>query len=158
MSDLGNSTLSRPLTRMSMTLPTELLNKLDAMIEARGLPSRSKLISELIEDALADAEEATDEILAGTITLIYRAGFGWVRHRIAETQRVYLKEVISSQHVFLENDQSLEVMLVQGPISRLNALCDELRSLRGVQQVRLVRTTALLPQLYEHQSEVKQDE
>lgn len=136
-----------------MTLPTALLHKFDAMIEARGLPSRSKLISELIEDALADSDDASNAVLAGTITLIYRAGFGWVRHRIAETQRIYLKEVISSQHVFLENEQSLEVMLVQGPLWRLNSLCDELRSLRGVQQVRLVRTTALLPPLYDHETE-----
>lgn len=144
---------NQPLTRVSMTLSEELLHKLDAMIAARGLPSRSKLIAELIEDAIADIEDTPDAILAGTITLIYRAGFGWVRHRIAETQRIYLKEVISSQHVFLENEQSLEVLLVQGPLFRLNALCDELRALRGVQQVRLVKTTALLPPLHDHSSE-----
>jgi CopG family transcriptional regulator, nickel-responsive regulator len=146
-----SETTGSTLTRMSMTLPSALLLKLDAMIEARSLPSRSKFIAELIEDALADSEETPDAVLAGTITLIYRAGLGWVRHRIAETQRIYLKEVISSQHVFLEDEQSLEVMLVQGPVSRLTALCDELRALRGVQQVRLVRTTALLPPLYENE-------
>ena len=64
----------------------------------------------------------------------------------------YIKEVISSQHVLLEDDQSLEVLLVQGPARRLNTLCDDLRKLRGVQQIKLVTTTALLPPLHSHGS------
>jgi CopG family nickel-responsive transcriptional regulator len=71
-----------------------------------------------------------------------------VRHQLAQTQAEYLKEVISSQHVFLEDDQSLEVLLVQGP-ARLRDLCDALRKVRGVQQLRLFTTTALLPPLHE---------
>lgn len=141
-----------PLARLSMSLPATLLEDLDAMIAERVLPSRSSVIAELIRDALATHAESrrTDAVIAGTITLIYRAQAGSVRHRIAQTQRDYLMEVISSQHVFLEDDQSLEVLLVQGPPARLNALCDDLRSVRGVQQVQLVRTTALLPPLYDH--------
>jgi len=59
--------------------------------------------------------------------------------------------VISSQHVFLEQDQSLEVLLVQGPAVRLKQLCDALRTIRGVQQLQLVTTTALLPPLHEQE-------
>ena len=46
-------------------------------------------------------------------------------------------------------DQSLEVLLVQGPAIRLKELCDALRSIRGVHQLQLVTTTALLPPLHE---------
>ena len=56
--------------------------------------------------------------------------------------------MISSPQVFLEDDQSLEVLLVQGPSERLRDLCDELRKIRGVQQLKLVTTTALLPPLH----------
>ncbi len=140
-----------PLARLSMTLPADLFDQLDAMVAARGLNSRSAVIAELIRNSVAEyaEEQRPDAVLAGTITLIYRADYGTIRHRIAQKQRDYLKEVISAQHVFLENDQSLEVLLVQGPPARLHALCDDLRRVRGVQQVRLVTTTALLPQLHE---------
>ena len=37
----------------------------------------------------------------------------------------------------------MEVLLVQGPAERLQQLCDELRKVRGVQQIKLVTTTAL---------------
>jgi len=139
------------LARLSMSLPAELFRQLDMMVEERGLPSRSQLIAELIRHALAEHEALTrpEHMLAGTITLVYRGNRGRVRQQLAETQVDYLKEVISSQHVFLEDDQSLEVLLVQGPAIRLKELCDALRSIRGVHQLQLVTTTALLPPLHE---------
>ena len=139
------------LARLSMSLPADLFRQLDTMVEERGLPSRSQLIAELIRHALAEHEALTrpEEMLAGTITLVYRGDRGSIRQQLAETQVDYLKEVISSQHVFLEEDQSLEVLLVQGPAVRLEALCDALRSIRGVNQLQLVTTTALLPPLHE---------
>lgn len=138
------------LARLSVSLPADLLTQLDTMVEERGLPSRSQLIAELVRHALAEhGEETPGAMLAGTITLIYRADRGSVRETLSRTQGSFLKEVISAQHVFLEDDQSLEVLLVQGPSERLNALCDALRKVRGVQQVRLVTTRALLPQLHE---------
>ena len=139
------------LARLSVSLPSELLAQLDAMVSERGLPSRSQMIAELIRHELADHNEPrTNSVLAGTVTLIYRAESGRVRHALAQIQSTYIKEVISSQHVLLEDDQSLEVLLVQGPARRLNALCDDLRKLRGVQQIKLVTTTALLPPLHSH--------
>ncbi len=141
------------LARLSMSLPSDLFRHLDAMVVERELPSRSQLIAELIRHALAEHEALTrpDEMLAGTITLVYRSDKGRVRHQLAQTQADYLKEVISSQHVFLEGDQSLEVLLVQGPATLLKELCDALRRVRGVQQLQLVTTTALLPPLYEQE-------
>ena len=44
-----------------------------------------------------------------------------------------------------------EVLLVQGPAVRLKQLCDALRKIRGVQQLQLVTTTALLPPLHEQE-------
>jgi len=144
---------SSGLARLSMSLPAELSRQLDVMVEERGLPSRSQLIAELIRDELAEhgAASRPEDTLAGTITLVYRGDMGRVRHQLAQTQGEYLKEVISSQHVFLEDDQSLEVLLVQGPARRLRDLCDALRKVRGVQQLRLFTTTALLPPLHEQE-------
>lgn len=151
--------LSASLARLSMSLPAELSRQLDMMVEERGLPSRSQLIAELIRNELAEHGAATrpEDMLAGTITLVYRGDMGRVRHQLAQTQTDFLKEVISSQHVFLEDDQSLEVLLVQGPAERLRALCDSLRKLRGVQQLRLFTTTALLPPLHEQERAAMQN-
>lgn len=140
------------LARLSMSLPGSLLDSFDKMVADRGLPSRSSAMTELIRGAVADHAERQrpDDVVAGTVTLVYVSDSGTVRHRVAQKQRDFLKEVISSQHVFLENDQSLEVLLVQGPPAQLEALCDAFRRIRGMYQVKLVTTAALLPQLHDH--------
>jgi len=144
--------------RLSISLPARLLEQLDAMMTERDLPNRSQMVAELVRQELAEHDRRqVDPIIAGTITLIYRAERGRVRHALAQTQLTYLKEVISSQHVFLENDQSLEVLLVQGPADRLSQLCDDLRGIRGVQQIKLITTTALLPPLHDHGDEPAAD-
>ena len=140
--------------RLSISVPGELLTQLDDMVAQRALPSRSQMIAELIRHALAEhSESREDAVLAGTLTLIYKADSGRVRHALANVQSAYVTEVISSQHVLLEDDQSLEVLLVQGPAPRLHSLCDALRKVRGVQQIKLVTTTALLPPLHSHGTE-----
>ncbi len=142
-----------PLARLSVSLPGALMTRLDEMVAVRGLPNRSQLIAELIRHALAAHGETTPgALLAGTITIIYRAARGGVRQALAQTQAAYVKEIISSQHVFLEDDQSLEVLLVQGPSERLKRLTDELRKVRGVLQISLVTSGALLPPLHEEAS------
>jgi CopG family nickel-responsive transcriptional regulator len=146
-----SSTPATQLARLSVSLPEQLLAELDVMVQERALPSRSQMIAELIRHALAEhGEKRTSAVLAGTVTLIYRAENGRVRQALARTESEYIKEVISSQHVLLEDDQSLEVLLVQGPAQRLRSLCDDFRKVRGVQQIKLVTTTALLPPLHSH--------
>lgn len=137
------------LVRLSVSLPAELFRELDAMVAEREVANRSQMIAELIRNALAEhsARERPETLLAGTVTLIYRAESGRVRQALAQVQSAYVAEIISSQHVFLEDDQSMEVLLVQGSAAQLQHLCDALRKIRGVQQVRLVTTTALLPPL-----------
>jgi len=82
---------------MSVSLPNRLLVRLDAMVGERGLHNRSQMISELIRHAIAEHSEArTNSVLAGTVTLIYRAENGRVRQALAQTQSQYIKEVISS--------------------------------------------------------------
>ena len=119
------------------------------MVAERRVVNRSQMIAELIRNSLAEhnARERPETTLAGTVTLIYRAESGRIRQALAEVQGGYIPEIISSQHIFLEDDQSMEVLLVQGAALQLHNLCDALRKIRGVQQVRLVTTTALLPPL-----------
>lgn len=137
------------LVRLSISLPAELFSELDAMVAEREVANRSQMIAELIRKELAEhnARERPDSLLAGTITLIYRAESGRVRQALAQVQSGFIPEIISSQHIFLEDDQSLEVLLVQGSAVRLHNLCDALRKIRNVQQVKLVTTTSLLPPL-----------
>jgi CopG family transcriptional regulator, nickel-responsive regulator len=135
--------------RLSVSLPPTLASDLDGMVAARGLPSRSAAVAEMVRMQLARHHAALgSERMAGTITLVYDNSGTNVRGRVMRIQRRYLKETITSQHAFLEDDHSLEVLLVQGPGGTLRALCDELLGCRGVEQADLTLTAALLPPLH----------
>jgi len=151
-SDKVDDSIGNRLARISVSLPAELAQELDMMVSRRALKNRSQLLAQLIRHELAGqiARVETSELIAGTITYVYRSDRGRVRNELAETQLAYLEEVISSQHVLLEDDQSLEVLLVQGPAIRLESLCDALRNIRGIQQLNMVATTAILPPLHAH--------
>jgi len=135
------------LVRLSISLPAPLFRQLDAMVAERAVANRSAMIAELIRAELAahSARERPETELAGTITLIYRADSGRVRHALAQTQQDSMATIISSQHVFLGDDRSLEVLVVKGPAQRLHALCDDFRKIRGLEQCRLVTAGATHP-------------
>ena len=137
------------LTRMSVSMPAELLAGLDEMVGEKGLPSRSHAICEMVRRSLTDhAAERGTQVLAGTITFVYSGARSDVRHRIDLLQRRYLKEIISSQHVFLERSHGLEVLLVQAPAERLARMRDEISALKGVREVELTTTARRLPPIY----------
>lgn len=137
------------VTRFSVSLPEDVAMGLDQMVAERGLPGRSQALTEIVRrELVAHRAEASRDLLAGTLTLVYRDAPGDVRARITRIQRRHLREVITSQHAFLEDDHSLEVLLVQGPAHVLRTLRDELIACRGVSHVELTLTTTLLPPLH----------
>ncbi len=138
-----------PVSRISVSLPETLLMQLDAMVEQRGFESRSQAIAEMISHQVADhLQQQDNEIMAGTITLVYDHSTPGLQSLLARVQYEYVDEVISSLHVYLTNAHTMEVILVQGPVSRLKAIADKLVTCRGVRLGKLQLTTALIPPLH----------
>jgi CopG family nickel-responsive transcriptional regulator len=137
------------LARMSVSLPAPLLRQLDEVVEKRGGGNRSQAVAEMIRHYVLDhGDWGEQQVMAGMITAFYANDHGWLRGRLQDIQHRYLKEVISSHHTFLEGDQSLEALLVQGPAERLRALADEMAACKGVHTVKLAITASLLPPLH----------
>jgi CopG family nickel-responsive transcriptional regulator len=135
--------------RITISLPVALFDELDAMVVQRGFGSRSQALSKIISEQLVrDAAQLGRQIMAGTITLIYDHTKPGLQSRLMKLQHRYLKEIISSQHVHLENHHSLEVLLVQGPGYRLKKIADALITCRGVKHGYLNVTSTILPPIY----------
>ena len=86
--------------------------------------------------------------MVGTVTLFYDHLSSGVQQRLADLQRRHIAEVISSLHIHLMHNQTLEVVLVQGPADRLQSIADDLITERGVISGRLELVAALIPQLH----------
>jgi CopG family nickel-responsive transcriptional regulator len=88
-----------------------------------------------------------DDIMVGTITLLYDRSTRGLQKRLADTQYRNIKEVISSLHVHLTRNQMMEVILVQGHVHKLQEIADELITQRGMLTGRLQLLAAVIPQL-----------
>ena len=119
------------------------------MVVERGYASRSEAISKMISEHLVQhAQQFGKDILAATITLIYDHSKPGLQGRLIKIQHQYLKEIITSQHVHLENNHSMEVILAQAPGERLKQIADQLIACKGVKHGHLNVTSTLLPPIY----------
>jgi len=141
---------TKPLAaRISVSLPQHLAAGLDELVEQRGFPNRSQAIAEMVEQSLVNHHQEDDEkIMAGTITLIFDSSRWDLFQKLSLIQHEHVKEVISSQHVFLEGKYIMDVVLVQGPVGKLRMIRDKLVSCKGVSSGGLTLTNKILPPLH----------
>lgn len=139
----------RRISRISMSLPEGLHAELDRMVEERGFVSRSQAIGEVLQQFLLQHKrERGEDVMVGTVTLVYDNSIRGLQSDLADLQRRHLDEVIGSLHVHLMHDQTMEVILVQGPVRTLERLADAMTCKRGVSCGKLHLIAALIPQLH----------
>lgn len=135
--------------RVSISLPESIYRQLDMLIEQRGFASRSQAVAEMVSGSLADLHDGHGpKVMAGTLTLFYNIAKGNVRQEMARLQQRHLDEVISSLHVLLENNHVMEVILLQGPASKLETISDEFITLKGVRTGKLTLVSHIMPPIH----------
>lgn len=145
---MARSKKKENVERISISIPKSLLAQLDEMVDERGFDSRSQAITEMINTELAGhVEQLGDKVMAGTITLIYDHSKQQLQNRLSEIQHRYIAEVVSSLHVHLENQHTMEVILVQGPADKLKTIADQLITCKGVKTGKLQLTAIVIPPL-----------
>ncbi|OIQ86369.1 putative nickel-responsive regulator [mine drainage metagenome] len=140
---------SRPVNRISISLPDDLQADVDQMVARRGFGSRSQAINDMLRQHVADHQRKIgNEVMAGTITILYNNATPGLQKNLADLQYEHLDEVISSLHVHLMNNQTMEVILVQGPAQKVQDIADEIVTLRGVVTGKLQLMAAVIPPVH----------
>lgn len=122
---------------------------LDRVVNERGFDSRSQAISEMIHaQAAQHLSKIGTEVMAGTLTLVYDESKSALLRDLSKIFREHIAEVISSQHILLEGDHVLEVILMQGPAKRLREITNKLVTCKGVKSANLTLTPNLIPPLH----------
>jgi CopG family transcriptional regulator, nickel-responsive regulator len=130
------------LSIISLSLPTELLEELDATLgEDRGA-TRSEVIRQAVRMYISEyskLEEIRGSVVA-TITVLYeKTGKNdelfQLEHEFGDMITAYL-------HSHLTGEECLEVMVVKGSAKRLKTLIDGLKANKPVKQIKFsVMTT-----------------
>lgn len=141
--------VSSPVSRISISLPPQLLQELDHMVEGRGYGSRSQAIGDMVHYQLAEHKRKLgNDVMVGTLTLLYDRTCRGLQKNLADLQYEHIDEVISSLHVHLTHNQVMEVVLLQGPANTLQDIANKMISQRGVITGHLQLMAAIIPPLH----------
>jgi CopG family nickel-responsive transcriptional regulator len=143
------ATRNPPVSRISISLPEDLLSDLDRMVEARGFESRSQAVNDMLHQFLLEHKcDRGEDIMVGIVALFYKNSVPGLQKQLADLQFQYIDEVISSLHVHLMHNQTMEVILVQGSARKLQMIADEMTSRRGISAGKMHLIAAVIPPVH----------
>jgi CopG family nickel-responsive transcriptional regulator len=122
------------LTRISISLETALLAAFDQSNTAKGYPTRSEAIRDLIRERLIREEGARGgpgEQVA-VVTLVYDHHARELAARLIDKQHHHHELVVSTLHVHLGERHCLEVSVLRGAAAEVRHLGEELLATKGV--------------------------
>lgn len=132
--------MASDLVRISVAMPKDLLDRLDAFSARRGLsPNRSEVLRDLVREHLVgEVVGNPDAEVVGSITMVYDHHRAGLAQRLDEIQHEHLDVVVSKMHVHLDHGLCLETIAVRGASARVHDLSDQLVGVRGVRHGKLV--------------------
>jgi len=130
------------LLRFGVSIEENLLKKFDSFISSTNYKNRSEALRDLIRIALVEEEwENADEEVAGAIVLVYNHHKRELVDKLLDIQHDYNKYIISSQHIHLDHDNCLEIIVVKGNMKFIQEILSKLKSAKGVKHASLTKST-----------------
>jgi CopG family nickel-responsive transcriptional regulator len=131
--------MSEELSRISMTLPPDLLAELDEVVAGWDYDSRSGAMRDALRSYLTEyrAETALSGDQRGSVVVQYDHHAGDVTEQVVALQHEFAETIIAVQHVHLSADRCMETLAVDGSGEEIRDLANRLRSLAGVEQVQV---------------------
>jgi len=120
------------IVRFGVSLEKELLEKFDRLITEKSYPNRSEAIRDLIRENLVKREWTEGKEVAGSITLVFNHHKRELMNTLTDIQHDFHHLIISSQHIHLDHDNCLEIIVVKGKPEETKELTNKLRSTKGV--------------------------
>ena len=130
------------LSRIGVSIDSDLLERFDAFIADKGYENRSEALRDLIRDRLvSSAVVGTNALVVGTVTLIYDHHTRLLPEKLTDLQHESHDIIISTLHAHLDHENCLEVVVLRGKSRDVQKLADRLISIKGVQHGRLVMSS-----------------
>ncbi len=129
------------LFRFGVSLDKDLLDKFDRLIRAKNYPNRSEAFRDLIRKELVKREWQKAAEIAGAITLIYDHHKRELLNKLTNIQHDFQNLIVSTQHIHLDHNNCLEIIVVKGNPKQAQKLADTLKAVKGVKYGTLSMST-----------------
>lgn len=121
---------------ISLSIPNDLLSRLDKILGERWCASRSEVVRQALRKYIAEYKEIEniEGTIVATITALYEKrhkgeGLTHLQHEFGDIMTTYL-------HSHLAGTSCLEVMVVKGSSKRVKDLMDGLQANKHVKQLK----------------------
>ena len=127
------------LSRVSISLPTDLLSKFDESMVKTGYTDRSKALQSamhyLVDEYTWKSDDKADG--AGAIVMLYNNHIYNQDKKSVHVQHKYADIISASIHLHLANDNCLETIMVKGSIKRIRDLAKHISENRGIKSLKV---------------------
>jgi CopG family nickel-responsive transcriptional regulator len=130
-------------SRLSVSLPTELVKEFDAVWRSMQYTNRSKAVHDAVRNFISDhkwMQEEREELM-GAIVLLYYFDKPGLLNRIMQVQHEFENLISSTMHVHLTKEKCLEIIAVKGRAEDAKSLVQKLTAKKGVKQVKIAAIT-----------------
>jgi CopG family nickel-responsive transcriptional regulator len=127
------------ISRVSISLPSDLLSKFDESMVKTGYTDRSKALQAamhyLVDEYTWKSEDKADG--AGAIVMLYNNHIYNQDKKSVHIQHKYADIISASIHLHLANDNCLETIMVKGSIKRIRDLAKHISENRGIKSLKV---------------------
>jgi len=126
------------MQRITITIDDDLLETVDALVAAKGYPTRSEAVRDLVRRGALEATTSDDAAsCVGVLGYVYDHETRALSQRLTSTFHAHHALTISSMHVHLSHGSCLEVAVMSGPSADIRTLADSITAQRGVRHANL---------------------
>ena len=127
------------IVRVGVTFPPDLLRELDNALEDMGYENRSKAIQDSVRALITEHKSLQKQkgTIIGILVMLYDHEARGLDEALIGAQHEHANVIYSSMHVHLSERDCLEAIAVKGEAQKIKKLAQELKTKRGVKQVKL---------------------
>ncbi len=122
------------MERISVTLPVNLIKRMEDFIKKSEYPSRSKLVQDAVREFLVkhDVSINPEKYAIGALLVIFEHHPHDVETRLTQIQHHFGPLVRSTLHIHLDKERCFEIISLNGLVGEMQKLLLEVQKVRGV--------------------------
>jgi CopG family nickel-responsive transcriptional regulator len=132
----------KKVVRFGVSIEKDLVERFDELTKKEKYPNRSEAFRDLIREKLVREEWARGKReVAGVVTLVYDHHKRDVRNQLEDVQHDFHDLVVAAQHIHLDHDNCLEMIVIRGNPRKVQDLGNRMKSIKGVKHGQLSMAT-----------------
>lgn len=118
------------MTVVSVSMPDELLERLDSLVEAHGYSGRSEALREAARNLLGefDDPELADRPVMAVVTVLFNHEVADIEHRMTDLRHDHEELVTSNLHSHVGDGLCMELFIIEGGIDDISSFVGRVRA------------------------------